>query len=680
MKSSARAMCAFFIIITIGFLLAACASIGRPEGGPRDVTAPVYVRSNPKSGACNFNNNKVEVWFDENIQLDDAFNKVIVSPAQKQAAVVRSLGKRVYVELRDTLIPNTTYTIDFADAIKDLNEGNILDGFAIDFSTGDTIDTLRLSGIVLEARTLEPAQGMTVGIYTEPVDSTLSTVPFERLARTNQYGQFTVRNLKPGKYGVYALNDLNRDNHWDRSEDVAFLGSLVTPYVESIMVNDTLRDVQGNDSIATRPGVAYFPNDLLLTWFNEDYKSQYLRDHARPERHKITLGMAAPADSLPTLTIVGGDLNGQNILDHARLQKSPTNDSLTYWLRSPEILAIDSLLLDVRHQFTDTLDQIAWKNDTIRFFWREPKKKKEDKKDKDGENDSIPKIEFIGLQVATSGQHDVYAPLRLHSNTPFERIDTTGFHLEMMVDSVWTTIPFSFISEDNSNSLMETVLDFDRKPGEKYRFSVDSLAVTDIYGLWNKPLKHEFTVRPLEEYANLIFKISGADSIPVIVELLDGSEKTVRTIHAENGVANIKHINPGDYYARLFLDADSNGVWTTGNIAAKRQPEEVYYYPGKLKLKANWDIEQAWDIYKEPVDTQKPHAIKKNKPKLKAGEKDPHANDEVEYDEWGEPIDPNDNNYRNGSRNNNRNNGFGGLGGLTGGRQTVNKGTNYIPR
>lgn len=678
MTKRVRAMCAFFIIVSFTVILGACASMGRPEGGPRDVTPPVYVRSNPGSGQRNFSGNKVEVWFDENVQLDDAFNKVIVSPTQKQTAVVRSLGKRVYVELRDSLQENTTYTIDFADAIKDLNEGNILDGFALDFSTGPDIDTLRISGIVLEARTLEPAQGMTVGIYADPVDSTLTTTPFQRLARTNQYGQFTIRNLKPGKYGVYAVNDVNRDNRWDRSEDVAFLGTLVSPYVENITVNDTLRDNADNDSIVSRDGVAYFPNDVLLTWFNEDYKSQYLRDHARPERRKVTIGMAAPADSLPTLAVVGGALNGHNILDHAVLQKNPTNDSLTYWLRDPEILSIDSLFLNVRHRYTDSLDQLAWKNDTIRFFWREPKAKKEDKKDK---NDTIPKIDFLNLQVTSNMQHDVYMPLRLKSATPFQNFDTAGIHLEMLVDTLWTPAPIKTITADSLNPLLQTVIDFERIPGQKYRLSVDSLAVTDIYGLWNKPINHEFTIKKLEEYSNISFKISGADSIPVVVELLDSSDKPVYTAKANNGTAVIPYINPGTYYARLFLDSNNNGEWDTGNIAEHRQPEEVYYYNGKLELKANWDIDQPWDIYKDAVDAQKPYAIKKNRPKLKNGEKDPNADDDVEYDEWGEPIDKNSSYRRNNGRNNNNgmNSIRGGLGGLGGGLQQAGN-DDYIRR
>ena len=127
------------------------------------------------------------------------------------------------------MLPNTTYTIDFADAIKDLNEGNVLDGLAIDFSTGDSIDTLCISGMVLEARNLEPAQGMLVGIYSNLSDTAITSLQLERIAKTNQLGQFTVRNLKPGQYQIFALNDVNRDYRWDRTEDVAFYDVAVSP-------------------------------------------------------------------------------------------------------------------------------------------------------------------------------------------------------------------------------------------------------------------------------------------------------------------------------------------------------------------------------------------------------------------------------------------------------------------
>ena len=642
------------------WVVASCASIGRPQGGARDVTPPAYVRSNPPHGTLNFKGERVEAFFDENIQLDDAFNKVIVSPTQKITPVVRSFGRRVTVELRDTLKPNTTYTIDFADAIQDLNEGNVLDGFALDFSTGDSIDTLRLSGIVLEARTLEPAQAMTVGIYREPADTAITTLPFERIARTNQLGQFTVRNLKAGNYAVYAINDLNRDNKWDRSEDIAFLGHLATPSVEAITVTDTIRTAAGTDSLATRPGTAYYPNDLLLTWFNEGYKSQYLKDYKRPERRKITLEMGAPADSLPEIAVVKGP-QGRSFSEMAVLQHNATNDTLTYWLHDPELIAADSLMLSVRHLNTDTLDRIVWKTDTLRFFWRDKDKKK---KKKDEEADTVPKpIELLPLTMTSPSDFDVYQPLRLGTSTPIARADTAAFHLEMLVDTIWTAVPHSPVRADTLNPLTGLVINFDTGPGQKYRIRVDSLGVENIYGLHNKDFSQEFKVRELEEYSNLVLNIT-PDSLPMMVELLSEADNPVRVVSAEKGKAIFRYVNPGTYYARLWIDADSNGIWTTGCVIDSLQPEEVYYYPRKIDLKANWDVENSWDIYELPVDAQKPMKIRKNKPKPKKGE-EPLPDEDVELDEWGEPIDPTrtnsltggrkgNNRYDRNNRNNNR--------------------------
>ena len=174
---------------------------------------------------------KIELFFDENVQVKDAMTKVVVSPAQINIPQITANGKKLTVSLRDTLIPNTTYTIDFSDAVSDLNEGNELDGLAVSFSTGDTVDSLQISGMVFEARNLEPAQGMVVGVYSNLDDSAVRTLQLERIAKTNQKGQFTIRGLKPGKYRIYAINDLNRDYHWDRSEDVAFYDVLVSPSV-----------------------------------------------------------------------------------------------------------------------------------------------------------------------------------------------------------------------------------------------------------------------------------------------------------------------------------------------------------------------------------------------------------------------------------------------------------------
>lgn len=645
----------WLLVAATAAVCAACASIGRPQGGPRDVTPPVLVRSNPPNQGRNVDRNTISLIFDENVQLQDAFNKVIVSPVQINNPVISSNGKRVTVELKDTLLPNTTYTIDFGDAIKDLNEGNILDGYTHAFSTGDSIDSLRISGIVLQARNLEPAQGILVGAYlNDPSDSAIATKPFDRVARTNQLGQFTIHNLKPGRYSVFALNDINRDYKWDRSEDVAFLDSSITPYVTAIEVTDTLRGSNGLDSLSARAGSAYFPNDVLLSWFNEDYLPQYLKDYKRPDRRRITIDMGAPADSLPRLSIVGGEFDGMPADRWARLEKNATLDSLTYWISDTSVLAIDSLLLSVDYRRTDSTESLAWRTDTLKFFFKDKKEKEKKKKKKDEEADTLPPpIIFMDFSAKTKNTQEVYLPLVFEAGHPIDSIDPAGYRLEMQVDTLWQPVANAVLQPDSLMPLRRLDLRMDWTPGAKYRFTADSAAITGIYGQYNKTFTHEFKVKELEEYCNLTFNIAPADSMRAMVELLDRNDNVIVSAPVVNGAATFRYLNPADVYARLYIDANGNGKWDTGNMALRIQPEEIYYFPKKLKLKKNWDIAQDWNIYELPVDTQKPWEIKKNKPKLKDGEKYPGQEDEEneEDDEFGgnnfvpgaNPFDPNSN-------------------------------------
>lgn len=624
-------------------LMVACASIGMPEGGPRDYQPPVFVRSNPAPGQTGVSPTRLELYFDENVNLDDAFNKVIVSPVQKTTPVVRAGGRRVTVELRDTLLPNTTYTVDFADAIRDLNEGNILDGFAIDFATGDSIDSLQISGVVLAARNLEPAQGITVGITTDMSDTALLASPLQRIARTNQRGQFTVRNLKAGTYRIFALNDVNRDNKWDRSEDVAFYDVDITPTSRPTTVNDTLRSSEGTDSIVERAATLFLPNDVLLTWFNEDYHAQYLKDTQRPDRRRIFIGMGAARDTVPTLTVVGGLRDGAKDSEWALLQANANNDSLTYWIRDPELLATDTLRLSVYHAAQDTLSRRVWVNDTVNFIYRAPKESKKKKKD-EADSLSVPEREFATLMVKSQSSHEVYAPIRFESALPIARIDTMALHLQVQEDTVWKDLAMPPLRPDSLNPLMGRVFDYKWTPGAKYRFTVDSAAVASIYdSVHNKALRHEFTVKKLEDYSNLSFTLTpgSVDGHRLYFELLNNSDNVVRTepVDSATGKVVVQYITPGTYYARVFVDANGNGRWDTGDFKARLQPEEVAYFDKKLELKANWDNELAWEIYAKAIDAQKPYAILKNKPKLKPGEKAPE--EEEELDEWGEPINRN---------------------------------------
>lgn len=616
-------------------VMVACANMGRPEGGPRDELPPVYVRSNPAMGQLNFNGNKITVDFDENIQLDDAMNKIVVSPAQRNTPAISSNGRRVTIELRDTIMPNTTYTIDFADAVKDLNEGNVLDGFAMDFATGDTIDTLRISGMVFEARTLEPAQGMLVGVYSNTSDTAISTLPFERITKTNQLGQFTLRNLKAGSYRVYALNDINRDYHWDRSEDVAFYDVTISPTSEPTVVTDTLtRSTGERDSLVTRNATRFLPDDLLLTWFNEGYTSQYLKDYKRPERNKITFQFGAKSDRLPILRLLNTHRAGDEISTWSTLDASPTLDTLTYWISDTSLVSLDSITIEATYLRTDTLDNLTWGTDTLKFNMRPEKKKKEKKKKNDEEEDSIPPVPHMELRISSGNSQDLHKGLTLTAGTPIQRFDTTAVKLEIQVDTLWYNIvPPSFSRPELLHPMVFTA-PYKWEEGSKYRLTIDSAAVVDIYGLDNVQLVHEFTTKKSEDYSAISFNVSGLDGRKGIVEVLSSSDKPVAAAPVNGSLATIQYLSPGTYYARLFIDANDDGEWTTGSIADSIQPEEVYYYPKKINLKKNWTIEQSWNINELPMDQQKPQEIKKNKPKRKKGDPDERPTDEEEEDEF----------------------------------------------
>lgn len=597
-------------VVAAALLLAACASIGRPEGGPRDMTPPVMVSSTPAPGSVNVSNGRIDIIFDENITLDDPMNKIVVSPPQKKQAQISSNGRRVRITLRDTLRDSTTYTVDLADAVRDLNEGNILDGLAIDFSTGPSIDTLMISGIVVEGRTLEPAQGMIVGVYSTPVaDTALTTLPMDRITKTNALGRFTIRNLKPGSYRVFAINDLNHDFHWDRSEDIAFLDRDISPSTMAVEVTDTFTDAAGNDSLVTRPATRFLPDDILLTWFNENYKPLYLVKHERPDARRLTLEMSTRSDSLPQLTLLNTVRAGARLDREAVLQSSPGLDSLTYWLRDTTLIGSDTLKIAARYLHTDTLDNITFTTDTLTFALRQPKKKKK----RDEETDSVPKLEFVNIGISSRQPQDLNMPLLFETSTPTASIDSAGFRIEELVDSVWMPVAAKIPSPPDSLQPMKLLTEMTWKPKTKYRVTIDSLAVTDIYGNHNRPFVQEVSTHAIEDYAALFFNIGDLGPDSAIVELLS-SDKPVRLEPVRNGVATFEYVTPGAYYARLFIDRNHNGRWDTGSVADTVQPEDVFYFSKKLNLKKNWDVEQQWNIYETPVDLQKPEDIKKNKP------------------------------------------------------------------
>ncbi len=625
-----------------------CANIGNPSGGPIDKTPPIFMRSNPTPNAVNVKDRKIEIFFDEIVTLKDPSTKIIVSPAQTEMPRMSALGRKVTVELVDSLLPNTTYTIDFSNSIQDNNEGNAIDNFAFAFSTGSVIDSMRVSGYVLDSRTLEPMQSVVVGLQSNLADSAFHKEKLQRVALTNDRGQFTIRNVSPGSYHIFALKDLDRDYKFSNpTEDIAFLDSIIVPSIGSREAADTVyNDLNEIDTImrATRP--AYFPNDILLSMFNEDRKSQYLANNLRVDSTRISLTFAAASDTLPSLSIVGrNDVPDQ----WYTLERSQTNDTLTYWIRPPHLVSADTLMVATTYLRTDTTSNLSWGTDTLKFTFQRQKAKK---KKKNEETDSLEQIRFMELHPLANGTQEVYAPLLLQTGTPIERYSREAFHLQRKLQNDTTFYPAEIKSialRDSTLSRRDLMLKVDWEPGAAYTLAVDSLAMTDIYGLQTKPLKVDFNVRKMEEYGNIVFNIPAVrDS--AIVELLDGTDKVVLHTPVKSHRAELLNLLPGKYYARLFIDRNGNGKYDTGNYDMHLQPEETIYYPGAINLKKNWDVEQTWDIYATPIDKQKPEAIKKNKPERKKWEKVSTEKTETDEDEengFSDFSNPNDPNLRN---------------------------------
>lgn len=612
------------IPMLVGVLLYSCASVARIEGGAYDETPPVFVGSTPAPGALNYaaKRKRIVIEFDEFINLEKPSEKVVISPPQIQQPEIKTNGKKVVVTLQDSLKPNTTYTIDFADAIEDNNEGNPLYNFAFTFSTGDRIDSMVVSGTLLNAENLEPVKGMLVGLHANLEDSAFTTLPLERVGRTDSRGQFSIRGVAPGKYRIYGLQDADQNYFYSQpTENIAFSDSLVIPTMEERMRQDTFWiDSLTIDTIMERKYTHFLPDQLLLRAFKEVTKrSQRLAKSERLVPHKFSLCFTAPADTFPRIEGLNFDA------DNAFIIEKPTGriDTLDYWIKDSLVYMMDTLKMRVSYLYTDTLNQLVPRTDTLRLVSkqkiktaeekakeREEKEKERKKRRKKGEPER-PDTEFLPIDIYAPSSMDIYDYITLTFQEPVARIDTAGLHLRQKVDTLWKDIPFDLAIDTADHKKYNLFADWEW--GESYAFEMDSTAVHGLYGLFTDKQKKEFKAKKPEEYGQIFFNIRGA-RMPAFVELLDGQDKVLRTVKVVDGKADFYYLNPGKYGARLIEDTNGNGVWDTGLYADKRQPEQVYYYFQVLELKANFELQQDWNVLDRPLDKQKPDELKKQKP------------------------------------------------------------------
>lgn len=623
------------IVITLFTFFIACANMAAPGGGDYDLDPPVVMSSKPKFNEVNFKNNKVEIVFNENVVLDKPNEKVIITPPQSNLPKITAVNRKVTVELKDTLLPNTTYTVDFTDAIQDNNENNPLENFSISFSTGDIIDSLQISGKVLTADNLEPVKGLYVGIHSNLEDSAFTSTKFLRISRTNDYGAFTIRGIAPGTYRVYALDDQNRDYMYDNpNEALAFLDSLVVPTSMPDMHMDTIfskLDTAKIDTIVPHHFTRFLPDNLVLRSFQSKFQRQYLQSHTR-DAHKLNIYMGGATDMIAEVE----PINFDSSKDWSVFERNITNDTLTYWIKDHAINEMDSLVLGVTYLWTDSLNFNIPVTDTLLFVdrgrekARKERQKLEEKAKKEGKE--LP-VELMNITSNLSSSWDIFRNITFEFSAPI--ISDSLEHkirLSQKKDSLFNDISYQ-LSIDSLNPRKYTIK-HKWAYGQEYKVDIDSASIKNIYGLWNDKFSQNFTVKKEDQYGKLLVRVTGVpENMPAFIELLDKSDKPKRKSRVRDNEAVFLNLDPGDYYMRIIFDENDNGVWDTGEYHEKRQPEMVCYYNSYITLRAFGEIIQDWAVSTDNLDKQKPLDITKNKPQKKETKREQLEREERERNE-----------------------------------------------
>lgn len=615
----------YILLLLLSMIAVACANPGAgPDGGPFDEHPPYIVEMSPKLGQPNAKEMKVRIVFNENIKVENPTEKVTISPPQVITPTIKYSGKKISVELHDSLLPNTTYTIDFSDAIEDNNEGNPLGQFTYYFSTGEQVDTLEVSGHILDASNLEPIKGMLVGLYADTVDSAFTTRGFQRLGRTDATGRFSIKGVAPGNYRIYAVNDQDNNFHFSqKGEMLAFYDKVITPSSYPDMRQDTLwRDTLTYDTILNVPFTHFVPDDIVLLAFLEDGQARHYLKTERKTPEVFTTFFTAPSEHVPT--IKGLNFDAMNAFVENRTKG---NDTIQYWLRDTLLMEQDTLRFVYSYEMTDDSTGVNFiYDDTLEIVPRKTMKtireerqeeyekwaKAQEKRRKKGEAAEAqmpPNFLKIGGR-----RNSLISPVQnqpIEFDEPLLRLDTAAIHLlRMTSDTTSIEVPFRLLSDPYDIRKFKIMGEW--RPGQDYEVHIDSAAVTGISGRHTDNLKFRFSIGTSENYGSVFFLLPDAPKTAV-VQLLKDDKKAVAQVKLQDQRADFFYVEPGEYYARVFDDVNGNGKWDTGEYAQLRHPEMTYYFPEAFTVRANWDAEITWKLNAVPLLKQKPEPLRKAK-------------------------------------------------------------------
>lgn len=614
----------YYILLTAGIcLLTSCAKMGQPDGGWYDETPPRILGASPADKATEVTDHKMYIYFNEFIKLSDASQKVVVSPPQMEAPDIKDAGKRIIIDLKDSLKANTTYTIDFSDAISDNNEGNPLGNYTYSFSTGTEIDTMEVSGYVYEAENLEPIKGIMVGLYDNLADSVFRKEPFQRVSRTDSRGRFVIKGIKPGNYRVYALMDADGNYLYNqKSEKIAFSRDIIVPSCKPDIRQDTIwRDSLHIENIMQVPYTHFFPDDIVLRAFAEVQTDRYMTKNEREKANRFTLMYSYGDDDLPVIRGLNFDAENAFVVE-----ATEKKDTITYWLRDTLLVNQDTLRMEVQYHATDTAGMLYLQTDTLTLLSKEPYakrlkqkekeyndwKKKQEKAEKRGDpfetEMPVPPLS-VGMNFASDIDPDKNPTLTF--DTPLAVADTSKIHLYSKHDTLWYRSPFLVREKVNVPRTYEVIGEW--RPDVEYSLEIDSAAFVDIYGSVSDTAKKGFKVKSNDAYSTIFMTLDGMRGKNVVAQLVSSTDAVMKEVRTHTGDAEFFYVNPNTYYLRIFVDENNNGKWDTGNYDEGRQAETIYYYPSKIECKEKWDFTETWSPLRGSSTSLKPAELVKQK-------------------------------------------------------------------
>ncbi|MGM9712791.1 MAG: Ig-like domain-containing protein [Prevotella sp.] len=636
---------AIIIALTATATLSSCARMGQPDGGWYDEVPPRVVGADPAERATMVDKQKIRIRFSEYVNIDNPTENIVFCPPQMEAPDIRARGKEVEIQLKDTLKPNTTYTIDFSDAVTDFNESNPMGNYTYVFSTGERIDTLEVSGYVLDAETLEPIKGSLVGLYSNLNDTAFTSLPMERIGRTDASGHFIIRGIAPGKYRVFALADSDGDFKLSqRGERLAFSHDIIEPTSKPDIRQDTTWvDSLHIAGIERVPYTHFLPDDICLRAFEQKLTDRYLIKSERQYPERLQFFFSTPADTLPRLKPL--NFNGDNAFI---IEASSGKDTLTYWLRDTMLVNQDTLDIELTYAATDSLGNMVERTDTMSMIAKvayekrlkdrlekiDKWEKKKEKAEKKGKPFNEPHPELTALEPKYTIPQGMSPTMnvKLTFDTPLERLDTAAIHLYSKIDTLWYRAPVEITDEGLPPRTYSIRGEW--RPGTEYSLEVDSAAFTNIYGKTSKGFKQGLKIESEDVFSSLFVDVTGVenDSVRVIVYLLDNSGNAKYQSDVRDGTAEFYYVQPGIYYISALIDGNGNGKWDTGDYALDHQPEEVFYRTEPVECKEKWDLTTKFDLRQRPLFRQKPQELVKQKAEKKKEVKNQNAKRAADMD------------------------------------------------